>query len=205
MQQLWCQGKWKGESGWVWINTPDLKQCAYKDWPMEARSFGINTQAGSCHECRLEKGREVAEKRRMIWGQAAAKLKTSILSSGPVEGHKSLLTYYLGFLKKLTWSLPNPVSKLDGTTVDHWVSCFFSATKELLSNKPFLSLCPFFQFWKENKVIFFFPWRLASYNHFQNNKWFHSGSKTQRKPLLSSVDVLFCGTKISEDSGRQIS
>ena len=44
---------------------------------VERRPFGINPGAGSCQVHRLEKGREAAEERKMIWGQAALKLKTS--------------------------------------------------------------------------------------------------------------------------------
>lgn len=79
------------------MNAPDMKQRASEDWPAEARCFGINTRVGSCHEHRLKKVREVAEKHRMVWGRAAPKPKT-FLPQVLVEGerHKTSLLPALG-------------------------------------------------------------------------------------------------------------
>jgi len=70
----------------------------------------------------------VAEKHSMIWGQAAQKLKTSL----PWVERKTV-PYYLGFLHKLTWGFPSPVSNVEGTTVGHRVPCLFKP-----NNLPFL-------------------------------------------------------------------
>lgn len=79
----------KGWRGWVWTNSPNLKQCPYKDWPNGRKPFWNQNQVGSCHEHKLEKGREVTEKHRMIWGRAAPKLKTPSLRPGlEGKGHK---------------------------------------------------------------------------------------------------------------------
>ena len=77
---------------------------------------------------RLEKSGEVAEKHSIIWGQAAPKLKTSF----PWIGRKRAL-YYVGFLHRLTWGFPSPVSKVEGTTVGHRVPCLLKP-----NNLPFL-------------------------------------------------------------------
>lgn len=70
------------------------------------QAVGSNTEVGSCHELSLEKGRGVAED-RMIWGQAAPKLRTSLPRVlGSRTRMSNLCPYYLGSLKKLARDLP---------------------------------------------------------------------------------------------------